>query len=148
VLRAPGGVYHSSRTGGGTTGGNLVSNPPYQRDVTIDFGTIDNLASLVGSALERPTALNAVEVLTKTPTVYNFSLGIQQDIGFKTILEVSYVGSVARHLGERRNLNAVPDGARFDPVNRNPFSAPAPRPRAHWPMIFCARIRVTAISMS
>ncbi len=125
VLRAHGGVYHSTRTGGGTTGGNLVSNPPYQRNVTIDFGTIDNLANLVGTALERPTALNAVEVLTLTPTVYNFSLGIQQEIGFKTILEVSYVGSLARHLGERRNINAVPDGARFDPRNRNPFSAPS-----------------------
>jgi hypothetical protein len=125
VLRAHGGVYHSTRTGGGTTGGNLVSNPPYQRNVTIDFGTIDNLANLVGTALERPTALNAVEVLTKTPTIYNFSLGIQQEIGFKTLLEVSYVGSLARHLGERRNINAVPDGARFDPANRNPFSAPS-----------------------
>jgi hypothetical protein len=53
-------------------------------------------------------------VLTLTPTIYNFSMGIQQEIGFKTILEVSYVGSLARHLGERRNINAVPDGARFD----------------------------------
>lgn len=125
VLRAHGGVYHSTRTGGGTTGGNLVSNPPYQRNITIDFGTIDNLASLVGTALERPTGLNAVEVRTKTPTIYNFSFGIQQDIGFGTILEVSYVGSLARHLGERRNINAIPDGARFDSKNRNPFSAPS-----------------------
>ena len=125
VLRAHGGVYHSTRTGGGTTGGNLVSNPPYQRNVTIDFGTIDNLVNLTGTALENPTGLNAVEVHTKTPTIYNFSMGIQQDIGFKTILEVSYVGSVARHLGELRNINGVPDGARFldlNPQNRNPFS--------------------------
>ncbi|NOT64341.1 MAG: hypothetical protein HOP19_29335, partial [Acidobacteria bacterium] len=125
VVRAHGGVYHSTRTGGGTTGGNLVSNPPYQRTVTIDYGTIDNLASLVGTALERPTGLNAVEVITKTPTIYNYSLGIQQEIGFKTLLEVSYVGSQARHLGELRNINGVPDGARFDPANRNPFSAPS-----------------------
>jgi hypothetical protein len=125
VLRAHGGIYHSSRTGGGTTGGNLVSNPPFQRNVTINFGTIDNLANLVSTALETPTALNGVEQHVKTTTVYNYSLGIQQDIGFKTILEVSYVGSLARHLGERRNINGVPDGARFDPKNRNPFSAPS-----------------------
>ena len=81
VLRGHGGVYHSSRTGGGTTGGNLVSNPPFQRNITVDFGTIDNLANLASTALERPTGLNAVEVQTKTPTVYNYSLGIQQDIG-------------------------------------------------------------------
>src|SRR5581483_8843791 len=125
VFRAQGGIYHSTRTGGGTTGGNLVSNPPFQRSVTINFGNIDNLANLVSTALENTTSLNAVEVHTKTPTVYNFSLGIQQDIGFKTIVEVSYVGSLARHLGERRNINGVPDGARFvdlHPENRDPFS--------------------------
>jgi hypothetical protein len=125
VLRGHGGVYHSSRTGGGTTGGNLVSNPPFQRNITVDFGTIDNLGNLASTALERPTGLNAVEVLTKTPTVYNYSLGIQQDIGYGTIVEISYVGSLARHLGERRNINAIPDGARFvdlHPENRNPFS--------------------------
>jgi len=128
VLRAHGGVYHSTRTGGGTTGGNLVSNPPFQRSVTIDYGMIDNLANLVSTALERPSGLNAVEVHTKTPTIYNFSVGIQQEIGFKTILEVSYVGSLARHLGELRNINGVPDGARFvdlRPENRNPFSTGA-----------------------
>lgn len=128
VLRAHGGVYHSTRTGGGTTGGNLVSNPPFQRNVTIDFGTIDNLVNLVGTALGRPTGLNAVEVRTKTPTIYNFSLGVQQDIGLGTIIEISYVGSLARHLGELRNINTVPDGARFldlNPQNRNPFSAPS-----------------------
>jgi hypothetical protein len=125
MLRGHGGVYHSSRTGGGTTGGNLVSNPPFQRNVTIDFGTIDNLANLVSTALDRPTGLNAVEVTTNTPTIYNYSFGIQQDIGHGTIVEISYVGSLARHLGERRNINAVPDGARFvdqRPENRNPFS--------------------------
>jgi len=133
VLRAHGGIYHSSRTGGGTTGGNLVSNAPFQRSVTLNFGAIDNLANLVSTALENPTSLNSVQRLTKTPTIYNFSLGIQREIGFKTILEVSYVGSLARHLGEQRNINAVPDAARFfdctgipanlcHPENRNPFS--------------------------
>ena len=125
VLRGHIGVYHSSRTGGGTTGGNLVSNPPFQRAVTIDFGAIDNLVNLVSTALERPTALNAVEVHTKTPTIYNYSFGIQRDIGYGTIVEISYVGSQARHLGERRNINALRDGVKFvdlHPENRNPFS--------------------------
>jgi hypothetical protein len=38
---------------------------------------------------------------------------VQQEIGFKSVLEVSYVGAFARHLGERRNINAVPDAARL-----------------------------------
>jgi len=135
VIRAMGGVYHAPRVGGGTTGGNLVSNPPFQRSVTINFNnggaTIQNLASLAAQcqtdasncpALQSPGTVNAVGVSASTPTTYNFSLGIQRDLGFKTVLEATYVGSQSRHLGELRDMNAVPDGARFLPQNRNPFS--------------------------
>jgi hypothetical protein len=126
VLRAMGGIYHSPRLGGGTTGGNLVSNTPFQQNLRIDFGNIDQLATLVNTALARTTSLKAVDAHFITPSIYNFQFGIQQDIGFKTVMEVSYVGSLARHLGEQRNINGVPDGAKFlnlHPENRNPFSA-------------------------
>ena len=127
VLRLMGGIYHSQRVGGGTTGGNLVNNPPANRTLTVgpcSGCNIDNLSNVLGGALFSPGTINAVEVNSKTPTIYNFTAGIQQDIGFKTVLEVSYVGSLARHLGERRNINQVPDGAKFidvNPQNRNPF---------------------------
>ncbi len=126
VLRAMGGVYHAPRAGGGTTGGNLVNNQPFQTNLTIDFGNIDNLVNLVGTALNSPSSINAVESHSHTPTTYNFSFGIQQDIGLQTVMEVSYVGSLTRHLGERRDINQVPDGAKFlnlHPENRNPFAA-------------------------
>jgi hypothetical protein len=126
VLRAMAGVYHSPRTGGGTTGGNLVNNQPFQRTLTINFGNIDNLVNLVDTALFSPSSINAVETHSHTPTTYNFALGIQQDLGLKTVMEVSYVGSLARHLGERRNINGIPDTAKFinlHPENRNPFSS-------------------------
>jgi hypothetical protein len=116
VLRAMGGVYHSQRTGGGTTGGNLVNNPPANRSFGVGpcLGcNIDNLSNVINGALISPGTVNAVEVDSHTPTIYNFTLGIQQDIGFKTVMEVSYVGSLARHLGERRNINQFPDGAQF-----------------------------------
>lgn len=127
VLRMMGGVYHSPRIGGGTTGGNLVNNPPANRSFSIGpcaTCNIDNLVNILPTALNSPSNLNAVEVQSHTPTIYNFILGVQQDIGFRTILEVSYVGSRGRHLGERRNINQVPDGAKWidvNPQNRNPF---------------------------
>jgi len=130
-----GGVYHAPRVGGGTTGGNLVNNPPASRSFAINNGNIDQLANLVGNAVNFPGSLNAVEVSSHTPTTYNFHVGVQQDIGYKTLMEVSYVGSLSRHLGERRNINGVPDTARFvdctvaalfgvvcHPENRDPFS--------------------------
>lgn len=122
VLRGMGGIYHAPRVGGGTTGGNLVNNPPASRTVSIDFGNIDQLANLTGTALFRPTALNAVEVSSHTPETYNFSLGVQQDIGFKTVLEISYVGSFSRWLGELRNINGIPDGAKLGTNNVDPIT--------------------------
>lgn len=127
VLRLMGGIYHSQRVGGGTTGGNLVNNPPANRTFTVgpcSGCNIDNLANVLNGALFSPGTINAVEVSSHTPTIYNYTLGVQQDLGFKTVIELSYVGSLARHLGERRNINQVPDGAKFldiNPLNRNPF---------------------------
>jgi hypothetical protein len=114
VLRGMGGIYHSPRIGGGTGGASsLGNNPPEQRTFQILNGNIDNLTNLVSTAALFPVGITALEVHSHTPSTYNFSLGIQRDIGFKTIVEVSYVGAFGRHLGERRNINAVPDGSRF-----------------------------------
>ncbi|MBV9924224.1 MAG: TonB-dependent receptor [Acidobacteria bacterium] len=135
VLRGMGGIYHAPRIGGGTGGASsLGNNPPQQRTYTIQNGNIDQLVDLIGTALNFPTGLSGVEVNSKTPASYNYTLGVQQDIGFKTVVEVSYVGSFARHLGERRNVNAIPDGAKFvdcrvvaaalcRPENRDPLTA-------------------------
>jgi hypothetical protein len=137
VLRGMGGVYHMPRVGGGTGGASsLGGNPPQQRTFQILNGNIDNLTNLVNTAALYPVALSALELNSKTPTTYNFSFGVQRDIGFKTVVEASYVGAFGRHLGERRNINAVPDAARFvdctvaakynvpcNVQNRDPFTA-------------------------
>ena len=114
VLRGMGGIYHMPRIGGGTGGASsLGNNPPEQRTFQILNGNIDNLINLTNTAALFPVAITALEVQSKTPSTYNFSFGVQQDIGFKTVVEASYVGAFGRHLGQRRNINGVPDGARF-----------------------------------
>jgi outer membrane receptor protein involved in Fe transport len=114
VLRGMGGIYHSPRVGGGTGGASsLGNNPPQQRTFQILNGNVDNLTNLIDSAALYPVTISALEVNSHIPTTYNFSLGVQRDIGLKTVIEVSYVGAFARHLGERRNINSVPDNAKF-----------------------------------
>src|SRR5262249_36027990 len=74
VLRGMGGVYHAFRPGGGTTGGNLVSNPPFQSGLTIpgtSTTTVSDLAGLPANPVG-PSSLNAVETHSQTPTIYNF----------------------------------------------------------------------------
>jgi len=76
-----GGVYTASASAEARTGVNLVNNPPANR--TFSVGpcagcTIDNLGNVLGGALFSPVQFNAVEVSSHTPTIYNFTLGVQQ----------------------------------------------------------------------
>src|SRR5205809_28394 len=52
--------------------------------------------------------------------IYNASLGIQRRIGFGTVLDVAYVGTFGRHIGEKSQLNNLPFGTRFQPANFDP----------------------------
>jgi len=114
VIRGMGGLYHMPRVGGGTGGASsLGNNPPQQRTFQILNGNIDNLTNLTSTAALFPVTISALEAHSNIPSTANFSLGVQQEIGFKSVVEVSYVGAFARHLGERRNINAVPDTYRF-----------------------------------
>lgn len=137
VIRGMGGIYHMPRIGGGTGGASsLGNNPPQQRTFQILNGNIDNLTNLTNTAALFPVTISALEVDSKTPSTYNYSFGIQRDIGFKTVIEASYVGAFGRHLGQRRNINSVADGAKFvdcrvipaticQPQNRDPLSTAA-----------------------
>ena len=63
----------------------------------------------------------------------NYSVSVQHDIGFATVIDVGYVGSGGRHLLRQRNLNAIPYGTNFlpssvDPTTNRPYSAPFLRP--------------------
>ncbi len=62
-----------------------------------------------------PSGVTSIQRDFQPPTVYNWSFGIQQNVGFGTVLDVAYVGNVGRHLMQRRSLNALPYGTRFLP---------------------------------
>lgn len=96
----------------------LVQSPPLVNAPTANFTTIGNLASSPLSL--SPTSVFGIQRKYQPPTVYNWSFGIQQDIGFNTVLDIAYVGNVARHLLQRRNLNAIPYGTRFEESSTDP----------------------------
>lgn len=95
----------------------LVEAPPLVRTYTIHLSTI---RELLGSRLNlSPPGVFSVQRDYSPPAVYNWSFGIQQDIGFGTVLDVAYVGNVGRHLLQRRSLNATPYGTNFLPSSRD-----------------------------
>jgi len=89
----------------------LVELPPNMITATANFTTIKDLLATPLSV--SPAGVFGIQRNYDSPAVYNFSLGVQRDIGFKTVLDVSYVGSLARHLMQRRSINSVPYGGRF-----------------------------------
>jgi hypothetical protein len=115
------------RAGFGITKQSLPSNdyinlmaelPPRVFQPTIFYSSMDTFLQAQGVLF--PSSVNAFDPDPVTPSVYNYSFGVQQSLGFDLMLDVSYVGNVGRHLIQRRNLNLVPYGARFDPANADP----------------------------
>ncbi|MBS1812144.1 MAG: TonB-dependent receptor [Acidobacteria bacterium] len=99
--------------------------PPNVITRTANFTTIrDLLATPLSTS---PAGVNSVLPDFDPTAVYNFSLGVQRDIGFNTVLDVAYTGSLARHLLQRLSLNAVPYGTQFlassvDPTTGQPIA--------------------------
>lgn len=95
----------------------LVSNP------VVTYGTLDTFLSAGG--LNSTQNVQGVDMIGKLPTVYNWSLTVQRDIGFGTVVDAGYVGSVGRHLMWQRDLNPVALGANFQAANIDPTTRTA-----------------------
>ena len=57
------------------------------------------------------------------PTVYDFSLSMQRELPWGTILDVAYIGNLQRHQSTNFNLNAILPGTAFNPRFVRPGSA-------------------------
>src|SRR5262249_32252200 len=90
---------------------DVAQTPPIQFTPTVYYSSFGSLLSNTGNLAPSSTA--GLALSGNVSSVYNFSLGIQRAIGFKTVLDVAYVGALARHLLQSRNLNALPYGTRF-----------------------------------
>jgi hypothetical protein len=100
--------------------------PPLVNTSTANYTTIQNLLATPLSA--SPASVSGQESSTNLPTVYNWSFGVQQDVGFGTVVDVAYVGSAGRHLVHSRNLNATPYGTNALPSSADSTSPGRPLP--------------------
>jgi hypothetical protein len=103
---------------------NTTGNPPIVYSPTQYYGTLAGIQEQVSSALLSPSG-TAYSLASPghVPTTYNYSLGIQRQMGRSMLAELSYVGSISRHLVWMRNVNPVPLGSNFlaiHPENRDP----------------------------
>jgi hypothetical protein len=114
AVRGGFGMFYNTLERGGITW-SFPTNPPVQYTPTIYYGNLNNFINSSGVLF--PSSVTGMSRTGEIPTVYNYSLGIQRDIGFQTVLDVAYVGSLGRHLFQQRDVNMLPYGARFLPQN-------------------------------
>jgi len=115
------GLFHNARLGGGSLG-NLSGNPPFIHNPVLSFGTLQSTFIPGANLLNRPANIEALEWDYETPSSYNWSIGVRQDVGWGTVVDAAYTGYTTRHLEMYYDLNGVPDGARFldqNPQNRD-----------------------------
>ena len=123
ALHGSAGLFHNARLGGGSAGN--LRNPPFITNPVIPNNTMANTFVPGVSLLLAPSTVEALETEYKTPSSYNWSLGLRRELGWGTSMDATYAGSVGRNLEMYYNLNPVPDGAKFDPANRDPGSTSA-----------------------
>jgi hypothetical protein len=86
----------------------LVNNPPFiQR--TAGIRTLDGSVQMLDFvSFGRPS--NGIDVNAETPYTNQFNLTWEQQIGSKSTVEISYVGSRGRHLLRSNDINQVAPG--------------------------------------
>jgi len=132
ALHTSAGLYHNPHVNANGMDA-MARNPPAQNTPQIFYGTLDTLlaAGAAGAFSNRPSSVFGVERDAKTPSSFNYSAGIQRELGWGTVIDVTYAGFQLRHAEMSTNINVVPDGARFldvHPENKNPQTANSAKP--------------------
>ena len=91
--------------------------PPVRLQPQLFYGSLSQLGNTQRFFPENVTGFE--EELRPQSTTH-FSVEVQRNIGFDSVVSVAYVGNRQRHISLTRNLNVVPFGARFNPANADP----------------------------
>ena len=91
---------------------NPSGNPPFNVTASIFDGNIDNPTG--GTQRDFPSNLTMLPRDLNTPSVISYNLGVQQQLPFKIILDIGYVGNLARHISRTININQLRVGTRLN----------------------------------
>jgi hypothetical protein len=132
ALHASLGLYHNPHVNANGLDA-MARNPPAQNTPSIIYSTLDTFlaAGAQGAFSNRPSSVFGVQRDAKTPKSTNYSIGVQREIGWGTVLDVTYAGFQMRDAEMSSSINSVPDGARFldiNPQNANPQNPTTPKP--------------------
>jgi len=107
VLRASGGVFHNRVTLNDST--LLGGNPPFQPMVVVSNGSVDSPGG-TSFANDLPFGMQGQDPVFKLPASYMWSVGVQRQLPWKVVLDVTYVGRRGVYLQRERNINQLQPG--------------------------------------
>jgi len=110
------------------TGNYPGAQTPFAETPNLFYGTLATLST--SSGILFPQNITGIDRGLRTPKVMNFSLSVQQNVGFGTVMEAAYVGSLGRNLMWTRDYNSIPFGANFNPANADPTNRAVALPAA------------------
>ena len=111
VARASVGMFHNRVTLNDST--LLGGNVPFQPQATVSNGRADNPGGAGVNPGNLPIGATAQDLVFKHPTSYIWSAGVQREIPFGFILDVTYVGRRGNYLQRERNLNQLALGTLY-----------------------------------
>ena len=95
----------------------LIEMPPVLNTYRTNYTTISELLATPLSAT--PAGVRRIDPFTP-PVVYNWSLGVQRDVGFNLIADAAYVGNAGRNQQVQVDLNGRPLGYAYLPSSLDP----------------------------
>jgi len=100
-----------------------IANPPTVLQPQLLFGQLAELTP-GQTGLLAPSGVVGYAREGFVPTIYSMSLSVQREIGFNTVVDIAYVGTLSRHLFLARELNATPFGYLFTKAAQDPTFFP------------------------
>jgi hypothetical protein len=119
AIRGGFGVFKNRESSGGAAG--YVGDPPILYRYNSYYAPISGITSLISSAAQSPYGPASTLGKQKMESMYQTSFGIQQNVGFGTVVDISYVGSFRRHGLQSRQVNYIPMYAQYNPAYYNPW---------------------------
>ncbi len=96
---------------------DLIELQPLLNTYVTNYTTLTGL--LASPLTATPSNVRRINEFT-APVVYNWSLGVQRDVGFNLTADVAYVGNAGRNQLINRPLNGQPYGYAYQPSSLDP----------------------------
>lgn len=108
IARASAGGFHNRVTLNDST--LLGGNPPFQPMVTVANGSVDNPGGASSGGTDLPFGIQGQDTVFKHPTAWMWSFGVQREVPFGFVVDVTYVGRRGLNLQRERNINQLQPG--------------------------------------